>query len=80
MATADSVLSTPPTNTPVDTTRRRFLTVAAFSSFVGAGSPAAAAMAPNNVPKAVTVPNSSTSPASRRQRNGPSVGVTLRPI
>jgi hypothetical protein len=29
MTQADSVLSTPPTNTPVDTTRRRFLAVAA---------------------------------------------------
>jgi hypothetical protein len=29
MTQADRVLSTPPTNTPVDTTRRHFLTVAA---------------------------------------------------
>jgi hypothetical protein len=29
MAKANSVLSTPPTNTPIDTTRRHFLTVAA---------------------------------------------------
>jgi hypothetical protein len=29
MTQADSVLSTPPTNTPVDTTRRRFMTIAA---------------------------------------------------
>jgi hypothetical protein len=39
-----------------DTTRRRFLTVAAVGSIVGAGSLAAAAMAPNDVPQAVTVP------------------------
>ena len=54
MTQADSVLSTPPTNTPVDTTRRRFLTVAAGASFVGVGSLAAAAMAPS-VPAAVTI-------------------------
>ena len=47
MTQADSVLSTPPTNTPIDTTRRRFLAVAAFASVAGAGSLAAAAMAPN---------------------------------
>ena len=35
MAKATRVLSTPPTNTPIDTTRRRFLTVAAGAS-VGA--------------------------------------------
>jgi hypothetical protein len=56
MAKADSVLSTPPTNTLVDTSRRRFLTIFAGASFVGAGSLAAAAMAPNDVPQAVTVP------------------------
>jgi hypothetical protein len=38
MTQADSVHSTPPTNTPVDTTRRRFLAVAAFASVAGAGS------------------------------------------
>jgi hypothetical protein len=32
MAQADSVLSTPPTNTPVDTTRRRFLAVPDLAS------------------------------------------------
>jgi hypothetical protein len=36
--------------------RRRFLTVAAAGSIVGAGSLAAAAMAPPNVPQAVTTP------------------------
>jgi hypothetical protein len=51
MTQADSVLSTPPTNTPisqsnlVDGSRRRFLAVAAFSSVAGAGSLAAATMA-----------------------------------
>jgi len=55
MAQADRVLSTPPTNTPVDTTRRRFLAVAAFASAAGASGLAAAAMA-SNVPAAVTVP------------------------
>src|SRR5713101_8431782 len=44
---------------PVDTTRRRFLTVAAIGSIVGAGSLAFAAAAPNDVPKAVTVPRHS---------------------
>jgi hypothetical protein len=44
------------TTAPVDTTRRRFLTVAAVGSMVGAGSLAFAAAAPNDVPKAVTVP------------------------
>jgi hypothetical protein len=65
MTQADSVLSTPPTNTsaidqpmfpPRDPTRRRFLAISAGASFVGAGSLAAAAMAPNDVPQAVTVP------------------------
>jgi hypothetical protein len=56
MAKATRVLSTPPTNTPVDTTRRRFLTVAAVGSMIGAGSLAFAAAAPSDVPAAVTVP------------------------
>jgi len=43
----------------VDPTRRRFLAVAAVGSIVGAGSLAAAAMAPNDVPQALTVPNGS---------------------
>jgi hypothetical protein len=41
---------------PVDPTRRRFLAAAAVGSFVGAGSLAAAAMAPD-IPQAVTVPS-----------------------
>jgi hypothetical protein len=60
MAKADSVHSTPPTNTPVDTTRRRFLTVAAIGSIVGAGSLAVAAATPSDVPQAITVPRHST--------------------
>jgi hypothetical protein len=59
MTQADRVYITPPTNTPVDMTRRRFLTMAAEGSIVGAGSLAAAAMAPNDVPAAVTVPRHS---------------------
>jgi hypothetical protein len=65
MTQADSVLSTPPPNTsaidhpmmfpPRDPTRRRFLATAAVASAVGAGTLAAAAMAPN-VPAAVTLP------------------------
>src|SRR5450631_1415390 len=68
MIQADSVLSTPPTNTsaidhpmmfpPRDPTRRRFLTVAAVGSFVGAGSLAHAALAPG-APQAVTMPRHS---------------------
>jgi hypothetical protein len=58
MAKADRMLSMPPTNTPVDTTRRRFLTVAAVGSIIGAGS-AFAAAAPNDVPPAVTLPKDS---------------------
>jgi hypothetical protein len=41
MTQADSVLSTPPTNTPADTTRRRFLTTAAGASVISVGSLAA---------------------------------------
>jgi hypothetical protein len=69
MTQADSVLSTPPTNTsaidhpmmfpPVDPTRRRFLAVAAVASAVGAGSLAVAAATPSDVPAAVTVPRHS---------------------
>jgi hypothetical protein len=66
MTRADSVHSTPLTNAPIDTRRRRFLTVAAFGSMVGAGTLAAAALTPNDVPQAVTMPTAgSTSPALR---------------
>jgi hypothetical protein len=44
---------------PVDPTRRRFLIVAAVGSMVGAGSLAAAAFTPNDVPQAVTIPPAS---------------------
>ena len=65
MTQADSVLSTPRTNTsaidqpmfpPVDPTRRRFLAVAAVASAVGAGTLAAAAAMDPSVPQAVTTP------------------------
>jgi hypothetical protein len=46
MTQADSVHSTPPTNTPVDTTRRRVLAVAAVASAVSAGTLAAFTAAP----------------------------------
>jgi hypothetical protein len=59
MAKADRVYITPPINTPIDTTRRRFIAVAAFASVAGAGSLAAAAMAPKGVPQALTLPNGS---------------------
>src|SRR3982074_924470 len=64
---ADSVLSTPPTNTsaidhpmmfpPRDPTRRRFLAVAAVASIAGAGSLAAATLAPSlSVPAVLSDP------------------------
>jgi hypothetical protein len=69
MTQADSVLSTPPTNTsaidhpmmfpPRDPTRRRFLAVAAVASAVGAGSLAAAAAMDPSVPAAMTTPRHS---------------------
>ena len=69
MTQANSVLSTPPTNTsaidhpmmfpPRDPTRRRFLAVAAVGSIVGAGTLAAAAAMDPSVPAAVTVPRHS---------------------
>jgi hypothetical protein len=82
MTQADSVLSTPPTNTsaidhpmmfpPRDPTRRRFLTVAASASVVSAASLAGAAMAPN-VPQAVTLPM--PSPALREAMPDPVFGL-----
>src|SRR5713226_3033880 len=69
MTQADSVLSTPPTNTsaidhpimfpPRDPTRRRFLAVAAVASVVSAGTLAAAAAMDPSVPAAVTMPRHS---------------------
>jgi hypothetical protein len=44
MTRADRVLSTPPTNTPIDTARRRFLAVAAGASAASVGTLAAAPM------------------------------------
>jgi hypothetical protein len=44
MAKATRVLSTPPTNTPIDTSRRRFLAVAACASAASVGTLAGAAM------------------------------------
>jgi len=46
MIQADSVLSTPPTNTPIDTERRRFFAVAAGASVVSVGTLAVAAAIP----------------------------------
>src|SRR5450631_1675084 len=70
MTQADSVHSTPPTNTsaidhpmmfpPRDPTRRRFLAVAAVASAVGAGTLAAAAAMDPSVPQAVTMPRPSS--------------------
>jgi hypothetical protein len=57
MTQATRVYSTPPTNTPVDPTRRRFLAVAAVASVVSAGTLAAAAAMDPNVPAAVTTPS-----------------------
>ena len=60
MTQADSVHSTPPTNTsapnppgPVDTTRRLFLTVAAGASVASVGTLAVAAIAPGAPPAAL---------------------------
>jgi hypothetical protein len=44
MAKATRVHSTPPTNTPIDTTRRRFLAVSAGASIASVGTLAVAAM------------------------------------
>jgi hypothetical protein len=44
MTQANSVHSTPPTNTPIDTTRRRFLAVSAGASVASVGTLAVAAM------------------------------------
>jgi hypothetical protein len=46
MTRADRVHSTPPTNTPIDTNRRRFLAVAAGASVVSVGTLAVAAAMP----------------------------------
>ncbi len=46
MTQADSVHSTPPTNTPIDTKRRRFLSVAAGGAVAAAIPAAALARAP----------------------------------
>ena len=59
MAKAKRVYSTPPTNAPVDPTRRRFLAVAAVASVVSAGTLAAAAAMDPSVPAAVTMPRHS---------------------
>ena len=55
MSKANSVHSTPPTNTPVDTTRRRFLTVAAGASVASVGTLAVAAIATGAPPAALAV-------------------------
>jgi hypothetical protein len=70
MTQADSVHSTPPTNTsaidhplmfpPVDPTRRRFLVVAAVASAVSAGTLAAATAMDPSGPAAVTISRHST--------------------
>jgi hypothetical protein len=56
MAQADSKNSI---SVPVDTTRRRFLAVAAVASVVSAGTLAAATAMDPNVPAAVTMPRHS---------------------
>src|ERR1035437_3650405 len=55
MTQADSVHSTPPKNTPVDTTRRHFLTVAAGASVASVGTLALAAIATGAPPAALAV-------------------------
>jgi hypothetical protein len=49
MTQADRVLSTPPTNTPIDTKRRRFLSVAAGGAVAAAIPTVAAATEPDPV-------------------------------
>src|ERR1700730_15999446 len=59
MTRADSVHSTPPTNTsalPVDPTRRRFINIAAGASIVSVGSLVAAAAVPNATPEVSSAP------------------------
>jgi hypothetical protein len=56
MAKATSVHSTPPTNTPIDTNRRRFLTVAAGASVASVGTLAAAAMPTADTPACAVDP------------------------
>ena len=75
MAKADSVLSTPPTNTsaidqpmmPRDPARRRFLTVTAIASVVSAGSLAATMVTAPSVLVAITI--------SRQSRPDPVFGL-----
>jgi hypothetical protein len=50
MAQADRVHSTPPTNTPIDSKRRRFLAVAAGASVASVGTLAVAAAMPAATP------------------------------
>jgi hypothetical protein len=50
MAKATRVHSTPPTNTPIDTTRRRFLAAAAGASVASVGTLAVAAAMPTSAP------------------------------
>src|SRR5579859_7905812 len=58
MTQADRVLSTPPTNMPIDTMRRHLLTIAAAGT-VAAATPTAALAAP---PVAATAPAVATAP------------------
>jgi hypothetical protein len=55
MTKATRVYSTPPTNTPIDTTRRRFITVAAGASVASIGTLTVAAM-PTSAPMAASDP------------------------
>jgi hypothetical protein len=57
----------------VDPTRRRFLTVAAVGSMVSAGTLAAAALRPNDVPQAVTM-----TPAARIASASPAFAPAVR--
>ena len=66
MTQADRVLSTPPLNTPIDTTRRRFLSVAAGASVAGVGSLAVAAVMPPDAIVPTVAPRTADSlPASQ---------------
>jgi hypothetical protein len=71
MIQADSVHSTPPTNTsalPVDPTRRRFINIAAGASIVSVGSLVAAAAVPNATPEVSSAPVDPVYAAIERHR------------
>jgi hypothetical protein len=69
MDQAKSVHSTPPTNTPIDKTRRRFLTVAAGASISSVGALTVAAM-PSHRPRQIRLCGRSCVCADCRETSG----------